>query len=540
MVGSPSVKVGVMCAAAALTLACRRAPSPPAPPPSTSSPSASRPPEPAAATGPSSFPSRAAATPGAFRTTTPVTAWCGPDYLRRQPDALADIDHDGKLERVTLRHEGHALVVGLVGIPGLTPRGAWTVPGDYVEVGTTRTRGSQEGDLWLSVGLALDDKGNAWKHSVYHLEGDQLVETLSNISQAYFHIDFDGDGRVDPMVETPQGDRVLWKGAWRPFPKGLVGSTLHGMPVGYGQEEAVDLDGDGDLDLVVNDYESIRIVEASTLREVWRRRTKVWSASVSRWAGAPIVYANLDKSLTVFQANAAHSVLARFADESYGKLVSAIDPAGDGSTLALESLTTSIVARDAPATRVPLNVTLCGSSHDDRTSIGPVPLGGSAPELLAVRIVEMGSPAFGGRESGSYELVALAPPGTGSGRILASRKVSGSVSVSAGVVDVDHDGTYEVLVRESGSYSNCDMRTGGGSTSAWVLLNGAGQVLWQDEKRHRSFSPGTRDVDMQAHVRPMELFGDGRLGLRVRTNAQEWYVVPSDASIPDPIPACIE
>ena len=87
---------------------------------------------------------------------------------------------------------------------------------------------------------------------------------------------------------------------------------------------------------------------------------------------------------------------------------------------------------------------------------------------------------------------------------------------------------------------NCDISSGGGSSATWRLLDGDGGVLWEDEERHQSYSPGRRDVDQLARARPVDLFGDGRLALRMRAGGQEWYVVPASAELPDPVPPCIE
>ena len=481
------------------------------------------------------------ATADRFRTTSKVAANCGPDYIRRQPNALADLDGDGQFERVSLVREGRELIVRIHSIPSLAVEHTWKMPGDYVEVGTTRQVPGRKGELWLSVGVASDAQGTKWEHAIHHFDGKTLRVAISDVAQGYFQLDFDGDGLPDPLVDTKSGAKVLRKGVWVSLPKGIVASTLHGMPMGFGQEQAVDLDGDGDRDLLVNAYNHLSIIEADSFREVWRRDEKVWNASIARWAGEAVLFANLEKVLHVFAANPSHTVLARFDDATYGKLVGELDPAGDNGTLALLSLRSQLVQRGKPQERIALDVALAGSFHDDLVSLGPVLIDGDAkPDLLGLRILDVGGIAFGGQDGGDYELVVLSPPGVGPGRRIWKKEVSGATHAMAGLVDLDHDGRYEIVVRDGGSYANCDISTGGGSDSTWRLLDGDGNVLWEDEQRFHSFSPGHRDVDMQAHGRPVDLFGDGRLALRMRAAGQEWYVVPASAELPEPMPPCIE
>src|SRR6185436_12285246 len=91
-------------------------------------------------------------------------------------------------------------------------------------------------------------------------------------------------------------------------------------------------------------------------------------------------------------------------------------------------------------------------------------------------------------------------------RILRSEKATGALSVEASLIDLEGDGTYEILIDESVKYSDCDMK-GGGSSSRLYLIDGSGAVRWEDEKRHEYLGGG----DASAHVRAMDLWGDGAL-----------------------------
>jgi hypothetical protein len=104
------------------------------------------------------------------------------------------------------------------------------------------------------------------------------------------------------------------------------------------------------------------------------------------------------------------------------------------------------------------------------------------------------------------------------------------------VLDFDGDGTSEILLEESSNYMTCDM-SGGGSTSRWILLDGTGRVLWQDEERHRSFGKGY-DRDQTASAALIDL-GNGLRGLRLRTDSEEWWVFPRGRA-PAELPTCLE
>jgi hypothetical protein len=143
---------------------------------------------------------------------------------------------------------------------------------------------------------------------------------------------------------------------------------------------------------------------------------------------------------------------------------------------------------------------------------------------------------MGGTGETTYELRAVLPPGRGLGRLIRKASISGEAFPSAAVLDLDGDGTSEILLHESSNYMTCDM-SGGGSTSRWILVDGQGGVLWQDEDRHRTF--GDRyDRDETADAVLVDL-GGGLRGLRLRTETQEWWVFPKGRA-PSDLPVCLE
>ena len=161
------------------------------------------------------------------------------------------------------------------------------------------------------------------------------------------------------------------------------------------------------------------------------------------------------------------------------------------------------------------------------------------PDLLGVRMVEPGHPmlAFPGSVA-KYELLLLAPPGTGEGRMIRQAEVNGHLNVEVSVVDLEGDGKSEIVLREAAGWSSCD-RESNGSTSTLYLLDGEGSVLWGDADRTEYYEPG-RYPEVAARARAMDLWGDGRTAVRVRAGGKEWYLLPASAASSEPIPVCLE
>jgi hypothetical protein len=165
--------------------------------------------------------------------------------------------------------------------------------------------------------------------------------------------------------------------------------------------------------------------------------------------------------------------------------------------------------------------------------------GDERPDLVGVRYSEHGSPGLGGTGETRYEIALLGPAGTGPERVIRRAEIGGDGGVSVSTVDLDGDGRHELLVNEHSNYMYCDISTGGGSSSRWLIIDGEGRELWADELRGRSYGEGG-EHDETARVAVLDLTGDGRRAIRLRTFRAEWYVLPRASQVPDAIPACIE
>jgi hypothetical protein len=480
-------------------------------------------------------------TPSAsIRVTPAVAASCGPDSFLRQPDALADLDRDGALERVSVVRDGDSFVVRLHRLPDLAAAGEWRVRGDYVEVGTTRCKDRTDGDLWLHVGVAHDPRGESWTHTLYHLAGGALVAAAEDIKQSNLFIDIDGDGCVDPAVLDGEGGRWLRGGSWERLPAAVDPMRLAGAPFGRSQQESVDLDGDGERELLVAGADRVSVVDVPSWRTSWEVRGPSASGRVTSWQGRTVIAAGYDETFEILAADAEHAALAKFDAESYLELIPELDPAGDGSVLALHAQRTELLDARGPGLPTELEVTLAGPLSDVVPRLGPVRIDGDAtPELLGVRMLEPGHPmlAFAG-SVGKYELLLLPPPGTGEGRVIRQAEANGALQVTPQLVDLQGDGTYEIVLEESAGFSSCD-RESNGSTATLYLLDGDGTVLWTDESRTEYFGGPGPAPDLHAHARSLELGDGGPFVVRVRAGNQEWYLLPAGSALPD-LPVCLE
>ena len=266
------------------------------------------------------------------RATAVVAASCGPSYFERHATNIADLDGNGTLNRVAITRHADALIVQLYEMPSLTEVASWKLlpANGYVEVATPRRRDGSGGDLWITVGTSAKkpwDGGTApWTETLYHLKDGELVAVTSGYRDMRIRIDVDGDGRVDPIGSGGGAVRALVTGdRWLKLPVALS-SQLHGLATSNGQQEAVDLDGNGVRELIIERDDAISIVEVPSLREVWSAKGKPWKPSLMRWAGETVLVVRLDEKLRVYKTDSSHGLIAEYPKaESYAGFLTAID-----------------------------------------------------------------------------------------------------------------------------------------------------------------------------------------------------------------------
>ncbi|MBN1773437.1 MAG: hypothetical protein JXB32_19400, partial [Deltaproteobacteria bacterium] len=424
----------------------------------------------------------------------------------------------------------------------------WTLRADYVEPAVTRRGDTTAGDLWLHVGVVTDPATSTWEFTLRHLvDGEfEVLWTAAGSGRPNLMYDLNGDGAVDPLVDGDGGPRALLPSGPLQLADSATATRFAGLPAPYGRESPVDLDGDGDLDLAVETIDALLVVEAATLREVWRFASIGTLVDVLPWSAAPggAVLAGLTdvsgphNATRLFAAEAGQRELAAWihGDGDYVRVRTGVDPAGDGSLLPLSPVLRSALLAAPGATAEPLEVEFASSGEPAETALRPARYaGGTGPELPGTRILGFGSPALGGTGESVYELRLVPAPGRGTGRLVRTGELPGEGGPSVWSVDLEGDGTRELLLEENSNYMTCDM-SGGGSTSRWLLLRGDGSLLWRDDDRYTEFGERYRR-DGTADGRLVEL-GAAR-GLRFRTESQEWWVFAA-GNAPAALPACLE
>jgi hypothetical protein len=410
----------------------------------------------------------------------------------------------------------------------------------------TRRAQGEAGDLWVHVGVVEDVATSRWKFTVERPAGDGFEPIWSGESSSHpnFRLDLDGDGAMDPILPGDDGLQAWVGGTLVDVPIESTPDQFHGLPAAWGLETAVDLDGDGDRDVIADAMDGLHVVDVPLFRSAWKKASQGTISLVLSWAGRPVIGTHLDVltqgRVSVLAPDAAHVALADFPRTGeFVELLAGVDPAGDGSLLPLHLARESALLAPTPgATPEPLGFDLAvsGDPLTPRARPGRF-LGGSVDELVGVRILSMGSPAVGGTGETNYELVLVPAPGRGAGRVIRKTSIHGEGWIGAFVVDLENDGENEILLHESSAFAYCNIMDGGGSSSWWSLLRGDGTVLWQDEPRRYEFGPDYRH-DAQAKAVLVDLFPDGAHGLRLRTADAEWWVLPAAHDVVPPV--CLE
>ena len=514
---------------------------------------------------PAALPEVPAARPE-VRVTRTVAVAC-PKRDHDGPMALADVDGDGHLDRVAVTQDDGGFTVRLHQSPSLVATRTFHVEGDRVEVAVTRRREGMRGDLWI---VALHDRPA--EQALFHLDGgrlDAVWRAAGARSSPSLRLDLDGDGRVDPILG---GAFALRDGALDPIPQVRSARSIHGLPTAFGREEPVDLDGDSNPDVLAVEDGEARILALPGFRATFSREAV--TAAILRYEGRPAIFVRTERGAEILAADAAHTVLARLPELRYAAPFARLDPAGDGSVIALAaSPSAALLSSSAPFEGPPaltpihhvlglraeaggrafegdlparggpfqikLDIDLATPADPAVEQLGPVPvLAGGPPSLVGVRTVSRGSLSGFVSDGASYQLVVRAPPGLGRNRIIGRGRLAGEGGASAELLDLDGDGVHEILLRES-DLRAVEAVTGAEGTSRWFLLRGDGHVLWQDRGRTLT-TAGGRFQDARARARALDLLGDGTLALQLRSPDAEWYVLPAGSRLPDPLPPCLE
>jgi hypothetical protein len=478
------------------------------------------------------------------RLTPKIAAACGPDYLERHATSVSDLDGDGKLDRPSIVRAADAIVVRLHQLPSLRETGSWKlVPNGYLELATPRRRGSTRGDLWITVGANVDkpwDGSNApWKETLYRLEGGKLVAITSGYRDMRIRVDVDGDGRVDPIGSAGGKVRALLAGdRWLELPV-VISSRVHGASVANQQQEAIDLDGNGVRELVIEKDDAVSIVEVPSLREVWSAKGKPWKPQLIRWGGAFVLVVMLDEQLRVYATDAKHALIAKLPGAaSYSEVPAAIaGEDGSDSLLVVTGHPWQLFSRKNPMHPRAKLAELVARLDQASAPFGPLRLAASdAPGLVVAS-----------REPGEPIRLELVDPRTRARRRTIwqsdSRISLTKNDIHVSLVDLDRDGASEILLEET--TSTAFHHGASWNTYQLRLVDGQAKLLWQEPSQrvdhwvHDGPRGAMRQTQVDGtHVRAFDL-GDGTMPLRIRSARDEYYVLAASSKL-ETIPVCLE
>jgi hypothetical protein len=465
-----------------------------------------------------------------LRITRPVPAQCGDSEF--QPAAPADLDGDGAMERVAANRDQDGYALTWHAIPGLNETFRMHVRSDgRVEIAVARATDGVAGDAWAHPGVIEDEAAQRWRFGLVPIARDTAPPTWSYAGSGRIHarVDVDGDGRAD--VALPDGR--FWVGGHL-ADLGADASrapTLRGYAAPFGREVPVDLDGDGDLELIADGLDGVRVLAVPSLRPIAQLPSGYSSSAIVRWAGRFYLYSRVENAGRWLELASGAIRSASLPFDGAPRLD--LDPAGDGSAIAIaRGGDTSIVSTSG--TVVATDASLARPGDPATPRLGPTPIDADERTDFAAVRVEPGSPD----EPSRYEIVLYDAPSLERERTLYRGTAPDLGGANVSVLDLDGDGRAELLVHESGTYGRevgPDMISI--SASTWMLLDGEGRVLWRDETR---FSEGYDRNDRTADAHVIDLAGDGSLAIRMRTSDAEWYVLPERAPVPDRIPTCLE
>jgi hypothetical protein len=222
---------------------------------------------------------------------------------------LADIDGDSDLDIVVSRGYSSTSQISILlnnGQQGFSNAIPLTTPAQ-IPSGIRKADIDGDGDLDFAVAFEQSSQGSlAW----YENDGLSFVQhSLSSPSERSIStrdvaaIDFDGDGDIDLVATT--NSSTTFTAQWYAndgaagFTKHVIGtaSALHsgGVPVAHDRLQVVDLDGDGDLDVVTSDASGYRFFRRESLTTF----TRLDLASVAGISVAPLAIGDLNGNGTL-------------------------------------------------------------------------------------------------------------------------------------------------------------------------------------------------------------------------------------------------
>lgn len=157
-------------------------------------------------------------------------------------------------------------------------------------------------------------------------------------------------------------------------------------------------------------------------------------------------------------------------------------PTARSSTAVAPADVRVVEASNAPCTtpRAP------GSGFE--TEVGPALVDGDTfPDVARVTVITLGDAAMGGSPGGTTYAVERKRDGDVEWHRIYEGQIPAEGNARLRLVDLNHDRRAELFVSEQSGFMDCDMEGGGGSTT-WVLLDGAGRELFRSAGGSRSYT----------------------------------------------------
>ncbi len=233
---------------------------------------------------------------------------------------LADVDGDGDLDIIASRIAGNSALISILfndgrqGFPNVVPL---TTP-TYIATGIRAADMDGDGDMDFAASFALNSGGAiAWYENIAATFTLHTVSSGTPVNgRDVAPRDFDGDGDMDIVALSSGAVEWFDNDGQQSFTRRVVGvsaiTSAGGTPVAVDRVQAVDVDGDGDLDVLVSNEYSYRWFRRESLTSFTYIEFHTQSNTV-----APLAIADLDGNGTIEVIGSSSSGARLFWMESW-------------------------------------------------------------------------------------------------------------------------------------------------------------------------------------------------------------------------------
>ncbi len=438
---------------------------------------------------------------------------------KRHPTVLSDVDQNASLDHIGVTKKNNLFIVTLYTAKSFAPTASWKFSGEQISVASTRRIGTPNGDLWVDVKRGE----HRW---LYHLQEGKLIPIYTKGFRYDLRFDIDNDGIIDPFIDSKQGVMVLINGKLISLPTLQSTIGLFGERIGYGLEGPINVDNTGKKALVYSLDEEIYLFHLDNLSRQEKPFAKGYRPHLLQWGKNLAVISLIDGFPHVWSVESPLEILATYTTHrsifpvpnlvlptpytplTQGWLIDSYNP----EELFFGNFVWAKPAENHPMKTLPLQLN-------------------QGPRWVGVRSI-----AFAG--ANKSEIVEVDPMNKENPIqrvIFKQNHHADAYKMKTFVTDLNGDGIGEILVNEN-SYGLLGKKSDSYEKSRWLLLDGDGKILWQDEFRF-SRVPFEHHSGM-ASPRIIEWTGEGDYAIQFRTDKEVFYVLPTTTD--KSIPLCLE